>query len=175
MPGFTPAFHGFVQEEAHKESEAILTDKDPARKDFTLASLRKFTYKEQLSKLQRTSPLLVACVTGSISKTRVKSSGDLTRKGFGGQNREQKIDLTPAVVQTVSRIMKNKHPNSLTLMASLNSLFLWTCRVSGHVFQLLNSLGDCYRYTGALDKTEIKYGLESEIILFNLTFYAFEK
>ena len=134
-----------MQEEAHKESEGILSDKDPARKDFTLNSLRKFSYKEQLAKLQKSSPLLVACITGSISKTKVKTSEDLTRKGFGGQNRDKNIDLTPAVVQTVSRILKNKHPYSLTLMASLNSLFLWTCRVSGNVFQLLNSLGDCYR------------------------------
>ena len=134
-----------MQEEAHKESEGILSDKDPARKDFTLNSLRKFSYKEQLAKLQKSSPLLVACITGSISKTKVKTSEDLTRKGFRGQNRDKNIDLTPAVVQTVSRILKNKHPYSLTFMASLNSLFLWTCRVSGHVFQLLNSLGDCYR------------------------------
>ena len=145
LPSFDKAFHNFVQEEAHKESEGILSDKDPARKDFTLNSLRKFSYKEQLAKLQKSSPLLVACITGSISKTKVKTSEDLTRKGFGGQNRDKNIDLTPAVVQTVSRILKNKHPYSLTLMASLNSLFLWTCRVSGHVFQLLNSLGDCYR------------------------------
>ena len=145
LPNFNSAFYRFVQEEAHRESEGILLDKDPARKDFTLDSLRKFTYREQLNKLQTASPLLVACVTGAIAKTKVKTSEDLTRKGFGGPNRDQKIDLTPAIVQTVSRIMKNKHPYSLTLMASLNSLFLWTCRVSGHVFQLFNSLGDCYR------------------------------
>ena len=145
LPNFTAAFHNFVQDEAHKEAEGILTEKDPSRKNFTLDSLRKFTYKEQLTKLQRTSPLLVACVTGSISKSKVTSSGDMTRKGFGGSNRDQNIDLTPAVVQSVARIVKNCHPYSLSLMACLNSLFLWTNRVSGHVFHLLNSLGDCYR------------------------------
>ena len=152
LSNFTAAFHGFVQDEAHREAEGILSEKDPARKDFDLDSLRKFSYKEQLTKLQRTSPLLVACVMGTISKSNVKSFEDLTRKGFGGPNRDQNIDLIPAVVQSVSRIVKNRHPYSLSLMSSLNSLFLWTCRVSGHVFHLFNSLGDCYRYIASWPK-----------------------
>lgn len=145
FPNFASAFHGFVQDEARKEAEGILSEKDPPCSAFTLDTVRKFSYKEQLAKLQRTTPLLVACITGSISKSKVSNSEQISRKGFGGSCRDQNIDLIPAIVQSVCRIMKNRHPYSLTTMASLNSLFLWTSRVSGHVFQLFNSLGDCYR------------------------------
>ena len=146
FPKFAPAFHDFVHEEARKESECIKSDRDPPRTSFTLDTLRKFSYKEQLTKLQRSSPLLVACVAGSISKEKTSTLEDISRKGFGGKNRDQNIDLVPALVQSVVRILKNRHPFSLSTMACLNSLFLWTNRVSGHVFQLFNSLGDCYRY-----------------------------
>ena len=43
-------------------------------------------------------------------------------------------------------MLKNRHPRSVSVVPSLNSLFLWTSRVSGHVFHLFNSLGDCFRY-----------------------------
>ena len=91
------------------------------------------------------NPLLVASVIGSIRKMKIRSEEDLTRKGFGGANRSQDIDLSPAVVQSVSRIVKNCHPSSLSILPCMNSIFLWTCRASGHIFQLLNALGDCYR------------------------------
>ena len=71
---------------------------------------------------------------------------DLTRKGFGGACRDEDIDLTPTIVQTISRILKNRHPNSVNVMACLNSLFLWTNHVAGNVFHFFNLLGDCYRY-----------------------------
>ena len=97
------------------------------------------------AKLQQTNPLLVASVTGSIRKVKIRNDEDATRKGFGGANRSLSIDLTAAIVQTVSRIVKNCHPASLTIMACMNSIFLWTCCVSGHVFHLSNALGDSYR------------------------------
>ena len=97
------------------------------------------------AKLQRTNPVLVASVIGSIRKLKVRSEEDLKRKGFGGPNRAEDIDLTPAVVQSVSRILKNCHPYSLTLLSSMNSIFLWSCKVSGKVFEFFNLLGDCYR------------------------------
>ena len=65
-------------------------------------SLRTFSYEDQLAKLQRTNPILVAAIMGSIKKTKIKTYDDLNRKGFGGNNRERDIDLTPAIVQTAS-------------------------------------------------------------------------
>ena len=122
-----------------------MSEKDPAKSCFSLDSLRKFSYKDQLAKLQRTSPLLVACVTGTISKEKIYETETITRKGFGGSKSDKRIDLVPTIVQSVSRIVKNRHPRSISLVPSVNSLFLWTHRVSSHVFQLLNSLGDCFR------------------------------
>ena len=145
FPNFTSAFHNFVLDEARREAQTI-SEKDPPRSAFTLETLRQFTYKDQLIKLQESSPLLVACVTGSISKDKVDTAEEVYRKGLGGRNADQSIDLVPAVVQSVTRILKNRHPRSLSTVSCLNSLFLWTSRVSGHVFQFLNSLGDCYKY-----------------------------
>ena len=146
FPNFTPAFQNFVYEEARNEAEGILSDKDPPRSTFNLETIRKFSYTDQLAKLQASSPILVPCIRGSIYKNRGEESKQLSRKGFGGKNNDQDLDLQPAVVQSVTRIMRNRHPRSLTTLSCLNSMFLWTSRVSGHVFQFFNSLGDCYRY-----------------------------
>ena len=88
LPGFSSALARFVQNEAYHEASNILENKDPPVKEFTLDSLQQFNYKEQLSKLEHTNPLLVACVKGSIRKLKVKSDDDLTRKGFGGNARK---------------------------------------------------------------------------------------
>ena len=87
---------------------------------------------------------------GSIRKLKVRTDEDLKRKGFGGSNRTEEIDLVPVIVQSVSRIIKNCHPLSLTVLPSINSLFLWTSRAIGKVFKYFNLLGDCYRYFGIL-------------------------
>ena len=83
---------------------------------------------------------------GSIWKLKVRTAEDLKRKGFGGSNRAEEIDLVPVVVQSISRIIKNCHPFSLTVLPSMNSLFLWSCRATGKVFDHFNLMGDCYRY-----------------------------
>ena len=88
LPGFSAALVDFVQEEAFHEADGILKNKDPPVKEFSLDSLENFSYTEQLAKLQRTNPILVACIKGSIRKLKIKSDVDLTRKGFGGNARE---------------------------------------------------------------------------------------
>ena len=70
---------------------------------------------------------------------------DISRKGFGGPNAGIDIDLVPSVVQTVSRILKNRHPKSITTIPCMNSLYLWANRVPGHIVHFFNSLGDSYR------------------------------
>ena len=127
------------------QANAILGLKDPPRACFTLEDLRKFSYKEQVHKLQRTNPYLVASITGTLSKSRGVLTEDLSRKGFGGANREEDIDLTACVVQSGSRILRNRHPCSISLLPCLNSLYLWTSRVPGQVFNWFNALGDCFR------------------------------
>ena len=92
---FSSAFHNFVLDEARREAQTI-SEKDPPRSAFTLETLRQFTYKDQLIKLQESSPLLVACVTGSISKDKVDTAEEVHRKGLGGRNADQSIDLVGA-------------------------------------------------------------------------------
>ena len=59
IPSFDKHHHSFVQEEARKEADAVLSEKDPPRAEFTLANIRKFSYKNELDKLQRNNPLLL--------------------------------------------------------------------------------------------------------------------
>ena len=145
LSNFDSAFQSFVQEETKKEADAVLDEKDDPRSEFKLKNIRKFSYKNELDKFQKTNPLLLAAIIGTISKQKVTKYCDISRKGFGGPNSGTDIDLVPSVVQTVSRILKNRHPRSLSTIPCINSLYLWANRVSGHVFHFYNSLGDSYR------------------------------
>ena len=145
LKGFDTALQAFVQEETKKESDNILSDKDLPKSEFNLDNIRKFSYKSELNKFQQTNPILLAAIIGSISKEKVTKYSDISRKGFGGSNPSTNIDLVPTVVQTVTRILKNRHPRSLSTIPCINSLYLWSNRVPGHIFHLYNSLGDSYR------------------------------
>ena len=146
LKGFDTALQAFVQEETKKGSDNILSDKDLPKSEFNLDNIRKFSYKSELNKFQQTNPILLAAIIGSISKEKVTKYSDISRKGFGGSNPSTNIDLVPSVVQTVSRILKNRHPRSISTIPCINSLYLWSNRVPGHIFHLYNSLGDCYRF-----------------------------
>ena len=145
LTSFQPALNSFVQEESRKQAENILLEKDLPRATFSMQALESFSYKDQLQKFERTNPLLMASIVGTLSKARNMSGEDLSRKGFGGPNRSENVDLTPAICQSVSRILKNRHPYSISTLPSLNSLYLWANRVPGQLYHLYNSLGDCFR------------------------------
>ena len=66
-------FLAFLLEEARKEAEFI--EKDVSRTEFTIEDLKKFSYKDELERYQRNCPILVACVIGSISRSKVISPG----------------------------------------------------------------------------------------------------
>ena len=59
LTSFDKALHTFVQEEARKEADTVLSDKDPPRAQFSLENIRKFSYKSELDKFQTTNPLLL--------------------------------------------------------------------------------------------------------------------
>ena len=145
LPSFPSALCSFIQEESRLEAENILKDKDLPRASFSLATLESFSYKDQLEKFKSSNPLLISTVTGTLSKTKHAKAEDLSRKGFGGPNRTEDIDLTPVICQSVSRILKNRHPYSISTLPCLNSLYLWVNRVPGQLYHLYNSLGDCFR------------------------------
>ena len=147
LPNFPSELVSFIQEESRIQAEAIVGQKEPCRTALTLDNVRQFSYKEQLQKLQKTNPLLVASIVGTLAKSRNVNAEDITRKGFGGANRSEDIDLTPCIVQSASRILRNRHPSSVSVLPGLNSLFMWTNRVPGQVFHWFNSLGDTFRYS----------------------------
>ena len=60
-------------EEARKEAEFI--EKDVSRTEFTIEDLKKFSHKDELERYQRNCPILVACIIGSISRSKVISPG----------------------------------------------------------------------------------------------------
>ena len=143
---FPSEFQSFVQEESRLEAQGILLDKDSPRTSFTLECLRTFSYSDQLTKFKRTNPVLVASILGTMSRTKGTLEENLSRKGFGGKNRSENIDLIPSLVQTVSRVLKNRHTSSVSLLPCLNSLHLWGNRVPGHLFHFFNAIGDSFRY-----------------------------
>ena len=145
LPNFNRELCEFVKEESRRESSAVQDEKDSPLNTFDIESVRKYSYKQELAKFERTNPHLLAAVVGSVSKEKVFEYSDISRKGFGGSNSSIDIDLIPCVVQTVSRILKNRHPRSVMTTPSMNSLILWSHRVSGHVMHFFNSLGDSFR------------------------------
>ena len=136
LPKFPEAFLVLVQEESRKEARNILKEKDPPKSEFNIDSIREFSYEAELQRFERTNPILLASVIGTISKEKVTDYSEVSRKGFGGSNRAMDIDLLPCVIQTVSRILKNVHPNSLTTITCLNSLF---CGLIKHLGKSFNS------------------------------------
>ena len=145
LSSFPSALNDFVQEECRQQAENILGEKDPPRALFSLITLENFSYKDQLKKFSQTNPLLLSSIVGTMSKTKNTRHEDLSRKGFGGPNRTENIDLTPTICQSMSRILKNRHPYSVSTIPCLNSLYLWANRVPGQLYQLFNSFGDCFR------------------------------
>ena len=145
LSNFRPALEAFIQEECRLDASRILEEKDPPKSSFSLDTLRAFSYNTQLQKFRATNPLLVASIVGTLSQNKGAQCEDLSRKGFGGPNKGEDVDLVPTIVQTLSRLLKNRHPRSISILPSMNSLNLWAYHVPGHVFHFFNSLGDCYR------------------------------
>ena len=145
LTNFPAAFQSFVQEETRQEAQGILEDKDSPRTCFTLDDMRNFSYAEQLQKFKKTNPILVASILGTLARRKGEELENISRKGFGGARRGEDVDLVPSIVQTVSRLLKNRHQHSVSLLPCLNSLHLWGNRVPGHLFHFFNSLGDSYR------------------------------
>ena len=156
LASFPLALTNFVQEESRQQADNILNDKDLPRTSFSLQDLDTFSYKDLLKKFNRTNPLLVSSIVGTLSKTKNSKAEEISRKGFGGPNRAENVDLTPTVCQTVSRILKNRHPYSISTLPSLNSLYLWANRVPGQLYHLYNGLGDCFRLEYELGQAQVK-------------------
>lgn len=146
LPKFDEEFLEFVVEKARKQANDGISHLDISRSEFSMKHLQDFSYNSELEKFQKSNPLLLAALIGTLSKEKVNSYDDICRKGFGGPNKGQDVDLLPCVVQTMSRIVKNRHPRSVNTIPCLNSLVLWANRANGHIYHFFNSLGDSLRY-----------------------------
>ena len=168
LAGFETAFLEFVQEKARKDMKKLL-EKDPPRSDFKRSDMEQFSYYVELEKFQSNSPTLIAAIAGTFLRNlmeimhyliffiQLKSSGTLSRAkgddvtalsrpGFGGSNRSEPVDLIQTVVQSVSRLIRCRHPDSLSKIPCMNSLFLWSHNASQSLFEYFNGMGDCYRF-----------------------------
>ena len=146
LSNFKPALHSFVQEEARLEAQNIVDEKEPPRSSFNLTSLTSFSYSDQLKRFKTTNPILLAAIVGTLSKHKHAKIEDISRKGFGGPNRSEDVDLVPSTVQTISRVLRNRHPSSVSVLPCMNSLHLWANHVPGSLFHFFNAIGDSYRY-----------------------------
>ena len=145
LPNFEIAFLNFVREQSRQQADNILNEKEQSVNQFDMNSLRKFEYAEQLLKLERTVPTLMASIAGTISASKDQPLVNLTRKGFGGSRQSEDISLVPAMVQTASCILRNRHPNSVSTVAAVNSLMNYLNHITKQYFYLTNSLGQSYR------------------------------
>ena len=145
LPHFHSDFCSFILEESRREASKTTVEKDEQSTEFNMESIKKFSYESELEKFQKTNPILLAALVGTISKQKVEDYSDISRKGFGGPFSSSDIDLVPCVVQTASRILKNRHPRSISNIPCMNSVYLWGNRVPGKVLHFFNTLGDSYR------------------------------
>ena len=71
LPNFDQALQVLILEESRSQADNILKEKDTPRSSFNLDSIKNFSYKEELNKFERTNPLLLASIVGTISKAKV--------------------------------------------------------------------------------------------------------
>ena len=152
LPGFAKDFSQFVREECRRESDLILGDKDPPLKDFDMTSLQDFSYSNSLSKLEQVAPTLMASIAGSISGSKCDDFASLSRKGFGGSRRAEDMSLVPAIVQTATAILRNRHPNSISTVPAVNSLHNLTNHITSQYFYFTNALGTSFRFITTFDQ-----------------------
>ena len=144
LPNFKADFHEFVREECRQEADLILKDKDPPVNSFDLRSLTNFNYKCEFEKLSKVAPTLMASLAGSISSSKDEAA-NLTRKGFGGSRKSEDVSLVPAMVQTASCILRNRHPNCISTVPCVNSINSWLLHIPHQYFFLNNTLGMSFR------------------------------
>ena len=145
LPNFDKDFHKFVREECRLEGDNIFKKKDPPSTEFNLKTLKEFDYDCELVKFEGVAPTLMASIAGSISSSKDDPLVSLKRRGFGGSRQSEEISLVPAMVQTASCILKNRHPNSISTVPCVNSLNNWLFHIPHQYFYLNNSLGYSFR------------------------------
>ena len=144
LHNFDRDFNQFVRHECRRQGDTILKQKDPPLSDFNIISVDEFDYNKELSKLEKIVPTLMSSIAGTISSSKAELPM-LSRKGFGGSNQSQDISLIPAMVQTASCIIRNRHPNSISTVPCVNSVNNYLNHITKQYFFMQNSLGFSYR------------------------------
>ena len=144
LPNFERDFNQFVRDESRRQADNILKNKDPPLKEFNLKSVQEFEYDAELGKFERLVPTLMASIAGTISSSK-DGLVTLSRKGFGGSRQSEDLSLVPAIVQTVSCILRNRHPNCISTVPCVNSVNNYLNHITKQYFFLANSLGHSYR------------------------------
>ena len=142
LPNFGREFNKFVRNESRRQADNILHDKDPLG-NFTMSSLDDFSYENEFRLLEKRVPTLIASISGTISASKADPV-NLCRKGFGGSRRSDDISLVPVMVQTAACILRNRHPNSISSVACVNSINNYLCHVTKQYFYMTNLLGLSY-------------------------------
>ena len=150
LPNFERDFNQFVREESCRQADNVLRSKDPAVSDFDMNALDKFNYEDEFHKLENRVPTLMASIAGTISSSKAEPIS-LTRKGFGGSRRSEDISLVPAMVQTASCILRNRHPNSISTVQCVNSINNYLNHLTKQYFYMANTLGQSFRLENIKD------------------------
>ena len=145
LPGFSKDFRQFVRDVCRAEADLVLCDKDPPLREFTMDTLKSFSYETSLAKLETIAPTLMASLAGSISDSK-DDLVSLSRFGFGGSRRGEPVSLVPALVQTASAILHNRHPSCISTVPAVNSLNNLTNQITRRYFfcqMVLGHLSGC--------------------------------
>ena len=144
LRNFERDFYQFVRDESRRQADNILKQKDPPLSEFDTSSIDDFDDNKELFKLEGMVPILMASIAGTISASKAETSM-LLRKGFGSSNQSEDISLVPAMVQTASCIIRNRHPNSISTVPCVNSVNNYLNHITKQYFFMQNSLGFSYR------------------------------
>ena len=146
LPNFDRDFNDMVREKSRKQADNVLKMKDPPISEFNRMSIQNFDYEDELHKYEQLVPTLISSIAGTISSSKDENIENLSRKGFGGSRQSEDVSLVPAIVQTSSCLLRNRHPNSVTKVACMNSINNYLNHVTKQNFHLANSLGLSFRY-----------------------------
>ena len=144
LPNFDRDFNQFVRDESCRQADNVLSSKDPPVSEFDMTALNSFNYEDELHKLETRVPVLMSSIAGTISASKADPVS-LSRKGFGGRRRSEDVSLVPAMVQTASCILKNRHPNSISTIPCVNSVNNYLNHLTQQYFFMTNSLGLSFR------------------------------
>ena len=145
LQNFSKELQKYIFKRSQSEANSVKLYKDVSVTNFSSHDVNEFSYDAYHSSAMDRYPILMASVTGAVCNQSYDEIHNPTRKGFGGSRSSEDISLKPVICQTVSRMLHNKHPRSVTSLQCMNSALNMVHHVPGRALVSSNALGDSFR------------------------------